>query len=90
MQDSEELLMTGKKTGKKSSPKLLKEKYSNQLKKSRTISSTTKNTKTKTQKTVRNQKSKSKKKNKNKVKMKILLAIIVITLIAFVYSFVNY
>ncbi len=32
---SEELLMTGKKTGKKSSPILLKEQYSNELKKSR-------------------------------------------------------
>jgi hypothetical protein len=32
---SEELLMTGKKTGKKSSPKVLKEKYSNELKKTR-------------------------------------------------------
>lgn len=32
---SEELLMTGKITGKKSSPKLLKEKYSDELKKTR-------------------------------------------------------
>jgi len=44
---SEELLMTGKKAGKKSSPKLLKEKYSDELKKTRAKSTSAKNTKPK-------------------------------------------
>ena len=78
---SEELLMTGKNTGKKSSPKLLKEKYSDELKKSRAKSSNAQPKKTK--KTGRKQKS------KNKNKRKIFQIIIVITLIALVYLFLN-
>lgn len=82
---SEELLMTGKKTGKKSSPKLLKERYSNELTKARSTISNTKPKKT--QKTSRKQKTKNKKKNKNK--NKILPIIIVIALITFVYLFLS-
>lgn len=59
---SEELLMTGKKTGKKSSPKLLKEKYSDEFKKTRAKSSNIKSKKI--QKTSRNQKSRNKSENK--------------------------
>lgn len=84
---SEELLMTGKKTGKNSSPKLLKEKYSDELKKSRAKSPNTKNTKPKKVQKTGGRKQKSKKKNKSK--NKILLTIIVVALIAFVYFFLN-
>lgn len=81
---SEEILMTGKKTGKKSSPKLLKEKYSNELKTARAKSSGKKITKLKkTQKNARKQKSKS----KNKIK--IFITIVVIILIALVYLYLN-
>jgi len=82
---SEELLMTGKKTGKKSSPILLKEKYTNELKKTRTKSPIKNAAKPKkTQKTGRKQKSKKKSKKKR------LLTIIVIALIALVYLFFGY
>lgn len=76
---SEELLMTGK----KSSPKLLKEKYSNELKKSRAKPSTTKPKKI--QKT--GQKQKPNKKNKRKKNKNIIKLIIFIALIALVYLF---
>ena len=83
---SEELLMTGKKTGKKSSPKLLKEKYSNELKKTRAKTQSTNTTKPKkTQKTG----AKRKRKKKNSGKKKILLLIIIVALIAFIYFFSN-
>lgn len=82
---SEELLMTGKKTGKKSSPKLLKEKYSDELKKTRAKSPSSKPKKI--QKTSKKQK--SKKRNKNKGKRNFFLTIIVITLVALVYLFLN-
>lgn len=84
---SEELLMTGKKTGKKSSPKLLKEKYSDELKKTRAKSPSTKATKLKKpKKTV----GKKRAKKKNKGKTKVLLTIIVITLIALLYWVFEY
>lgn len=73
---SEELLMTGK----KSSPKVLKEKYSQELKKTREKASNPKSTKT--QKTGKSKKPKNKK--KNEPKGKILLTIIVIAIIALV------
>ena len=83
---SEELLMTGKKTGKKSSPKLLKEKYSQELKNSRTkVQSKNSIKPNKIKKTVKQQK--SKKKNNKNGKKTILLTIIVITLIALGYLF---
>ncbi len=81
---SEELLMTGAKTGKKSSPKLLKEKYATELKKSRTKSQITKNPKLK-----KIQKNSRKQKTEKNGKKKIFLAIIIITLIALVYLFLN-
>lgn len=82
---SEELLMTGKITGKKSSPILLKEKYSDELKKSRAKSSNTKPKKK--QKSIKKQT--SKKKSKNKRKMKIFQTIILIILIALIYLVLN-
>lgn len=81
---SEELLITGKKTGKKSSPKLLKERYSDELKKTRAKSS---NTRPKTiQRTNTKQKSKRKKKGKKKVLLPIIISI---ALIALLYLFLN-
>lgn len=84
---SEELLMTGKITGKKSSPKLLKEVYSSELNKTRAKASNHKNNKPK--KSIKPQKSvkKTKPKNKiiNQIKEKIFQAFIVITLIAVAY-----
>lgn len=85
---SEELLMTGQKTGKKSSPILLKEKYSTELKKTRVNASSTKNTKPKKTKTT-GRKQKTKKKNKTNAKNKILLTIIFITIIVLVYLFLS-
>ena len=83
---SEEMLMTGKKTGKKSSPKLLKEKYSNELKKTRAKAPSTKNTKPKpTKKKTIKQKSKKKNKGINKF----FQALIVIALIALAYLFIT-
>lgn len=79
---SEELLMTGKIMGKKSSPKILKEKYSTELKKSRAKLSNNKPKKT--------QKTGKKRKPKEKSKKKLFLTIIVITLIALVYLLLNY
>lgn len=79
---SEELLMTGKKTGKKSSPKLLKEKYSNELKKTRAKSPAIKPKKS-------NSKPKAKNKKKNKGKKKILLSIILIALAILIYLYLN-
>lgn len=90
---SEELLMTGKKTDKKSSPKLLKEKYVDELKQTRAKSSNTKTAKPKKiQKTVVKKNATSKKKNKSqrKNKTKIVLTIIFIVLIAFLYWFFEY
>lgn len=78
---SEELLMTGKNTGKKSSPKLLKEQYSDKLKKTRA--------KSVSKKSYAKQKPKTKNKKKNKGKNKALLTIIFIMLIAFVYFVIN-
>lgn len=78
---SEELLMTGKKTGKKSSPILLTEKYSNELKKSRAKSSHTKTTKPK--KTAKKQKAK----NKNKTFKAIVYIIFFAILITLGYLF---
>lgn len=63
---SEELLMTGKKTGKKSSPILLTEKYSNELKKTREKSSSVKLKEI--QKSGTKQKSKNKNKRRSKMK----------------------
>lgn len=79
---SEELLMTGKLTGKKSSPKVLKEKYSTELKKSRAKPSNNKPKKT--------QKTGKKRKPKGKSKKKLFVTIIVTTLIALVYLLLNY
>ncbi len=78
---SEELLMTGKKTGKKSSPISLTEKYSNELKKSRTKSSVIKSTKpNKPKKTAKKRKSKNKSKRKTfKIILFTILFIILIT-----------
>lgn len=74
---SEELLMTGKKTGNKSSPIPLTEKYSTELKKSRTKSSLVKSTKpSKPQKTAKKQKS------KNKIKKKTFKTIVYIIFFA--------
>lgn len=81
---SEELLMTGKKTGKKSSPKRLKEKYSDELKKSREKSAN--NKPLKIQKTARKQT--SKKKNKKKSKTRIFQAFFIIIIVIF-YFFLN-
>lgn len=75
---SEELLMTGKITAKKSSPKLLKEVYSEELKKTRSKASNIKSKKIQTkQKTAR----KSAPKSKNKKKKKIFPIIFTISLI---------
>lgn len=76
---SEELLMTGKKT----SPKLLKEKYSNELKKTRAKSSNIKPKKTP------NAVKKRKSKKQNKSKIKIFLIILVIILVSFLGIFLN-
>lgn len=76
---SEELLMTGQ----KSSPKILKERYSDELKKTRTKSSHIKPKKI--QKSSKKQK--SKKKTKKKSDKKILLIIIIIAIIALIYLF---
>lgn len=73
---SEELLMTGKKTGKKSSPKLLKDKYSQELTKTRKKSSKPSTPK----------KKKSTKSKKTKRSLKIIIAIIISI---FVYIFIN-
>lgn len=79
---SEELLMTGKKTGKKSSPIPLTEKYSNELKKSRVKSSGTKSSKSsKPKKTAKKRKSKNKGKKKTfKAIVYIIFFVILITL----------
>lgn len=74
---SEELLMTGKNTGKKSTPKLLKEKYSKELKRTRAKSSGNKPKKTKKAKT------------KKKIKILPIIIIIAIALITFTYIFLN-
>jgi len=84
---SEELLMTGKKTGKKSSPKILKEKYSKELEKTRTSSSNIKAKKT--PKVPRAQRAEKKQKPKSKIKEKIFHVIIVITLLALSYLFLT-
>ena len=84
---SEELLMTGKKTGKKSSPKVLKEKYSKELEKTRKNSSNIKAKKTPKVQNV--QKAGKKQKTKSKIKEKIFHAIIVITLLALSYLFMT-
>lgn len=76
---SEELLMTGKKTGKKSTSKLLKEKYSNELKRTRAKSSNNKPKKTK----------KAKTKKKKKIKILPIIIIIAIALITFTYIILN-
>lgn len=81
---SEEVLMTGKKTGKKSSPKLLKEKYSNELKKSRAKSSSAKTTKQK-----KSQKTDKKRKSKNKSRKKLFMTTIFIALIILIFLFIN-
>lgn len=76
---SEELLMTGKKTGKKSSPIPLTEKYSTELKKSRTKSSGTKSTKpNKPKKTAKKQKPKSKRKTFKTFKMLVFIVLFII------------
>lgn len=94
---SEEMLMTGKITGKKSSPKVLKQQYSDELQKSRTKPSKT--IKAKPKKLQKPQKikpiqqtgkkPKPKKKNKNKTKGKkiffVLLSIAI--LIALIYFY---
>jgi len=82
---SEELLMTGKKTGRETPPKLLKEKYSNELKKTRAKSQSIKNTKAK-----KPQKTTKKRETKKKSKKNFLLTIIVIILVTLVYLFLNY
>lgn len=83
---SEELLMTGKKTGKTSSPKLLKEKYSDELKKTRAKTSGTKpKPKQKTASKKITPKATKKKKTKKSLKKKFILAILVIVLIALAY-----
>lgn len=85
---SEELLMTGKKTGKKSSPIPLTEKYSTELKKSRTKSSLVKSTKpNKPQKTAKKQKSKNKIKKKKKTFKTIVYIIFFIILLTLGYLF---
>lgn len=82
---SEELLMTGKKTNKKSSPKRLEERYSEALKQSRVKSSKIKPKKVK--KTGKKQTSKNKKKKRSKKK---IFSIIIITiLIVLAYLFLN-
>lgn len=80
---SEELLMTGKKTGRKSKPKALKERYSDELKKTRAKTSSHKIKKI--QKIVKKSRSR-KKKSKNKI----LPIFILITLVILVYLFMNY
>lgn len=88
---SEELLMTGKKTGKKSSPIILKEKYSEELKKTRTQSSKIKTVK-KSSKTAQKPKRKqtSKKKKKKNSKKIFLTLTIIIALIVCAYWFFSY
>lgn len=76
---SEELLMTGKKTPQKS----LKEKYSKELNKARTKTSTSK-----PKKTQKNSK-KRKSKRKSSVIKKIFLTILFIAIIALVFLFLN-
>lgn len=78
---SEELLMTGKKTGKKSSPILLTEKYSDELKKTRAKSSSNKPKKTQKLSTKRKQKNKNKNKRGKKILKTIMSFIIFIILI---------
>lgn len=80
---SEELLMTGEITGKKSSPKRLKERYSDELKKSRVKPSS--NKPIKAQKTGRKHSSK----NKKKTKTKFFQSIFIVIIIALVYLFLN-
>jgi len=77
---SEELLMTGK----KSSPKLLTEKYSAELKKSRIKSSNNK-----PKKTQKKQKPGRKKSSKTKIKTKFFITLAIIIFIALVYLFLN-
>lgn len=85
---SEEMLMTGQKTGKKSTPKLLKEKYSDELKKTRAKSSNNKSRKKQNkQKTVQKQTSKSKK--TKKTKNNIFRVIIIMIFITLLYLFFN-
>ena len=82
---SEELLMTGK----VSSPKPLKEKYSAELKKTRAKSPSAKNTKSKKIQTKQKPERKQAPKNNkiNQIKSKLFNAIIVITLIVLSYLF---
>lgn len=96
---SEELLMTGKKTAKKSSPIVLKEKYTEELKKTRTQSSkiktmkkTSKITKKPAQKITQKPKKKqtSKKKKKKNGKKIFLTLTIIIALAAFAYWVFSY
>ena len=82
---SEELLMTGKKTGKKSSPKLLKDKYSNELKKTRANASKTKPNKPKKS----SSKQKTQSENKSTIKDKFVHTLIVVTLIILAYLLLN-
>lgn len=83
---SEELLMTGKITSKKSSPKRLKEIYSDELKKSRAKSPNTKSKKA--QKTSKKGISKNKKKKKRNKNI-FFLSISIIILIVFIYFLLN-
>lgn len=87
---SEELLMTGKKTGAKSSPKILREKYSDELKKTRAAASKTKPKKT--PKTDRNgasrrvyKKTKSKKKRGIPKVVVFILIFALLTFLAFLF-----
>lgn len=94
---SEELLMTGKITAKKSPSKLLKEKYSNELKKTREKSSREKSAINKPKKTQNKQiagrkptpKKKKENKNKGKGKKKFFQIFFVLVLAALVYLFLN-
>lgn len=99
---SEELLMTGKKTGnkmgngadykagKKSSPKILKERYSDELKKTRAKAPTAKIIKFKKPQKTGKRGKRGKSKKKTKLKTKILLAIIAIIILALVYLVLNF
>ena len=84
---SEELLILGTKTGKKSSPITLTEKYSNELKKSRKQSSGTKTNKLKKpKKTAKKQKSRNKRKKKT-FKTTVFIIFLIILIAFGIYFF---
>jgi ABC-type Na+ efflux pump permease subunit len=80
---SEELLMTGKKTGKESSPILLKERYTDELKTARLKPKSSNAKPKKAPKTFKKQESEGKEENI----LGIILSVAVVSLIIFIYLF---